>query len=102
MFSIGISELVIIALVFVLIIKPDDYKDIILAAKKLITIIFRTKSQISQEINKITDAVGTISINDEIINSLADGELTDDTGTRHKFYKLDNVKKKGKEDNANE
>jgi len=94
MFSIGISELIILALVFVLIIKPEDYKGIILAAKKLITIIFTTKSQISKELGNVSEAVGTMSINDDIISSLADGELLDEAGNLHKFYKLDDIKKK--------
>ena len=94
MLSIGISELLLIALVFVLIVKPDDYKDILLSIRKFLSIIFKAKSQISNEIDRVSQAVGVMTIKDEIIGSLADGEIIDSKGEKHKFYKLDDIKQK--------
>lgn len=91
MLSIGISEVLLIGLVFVLIVKPGDYQDILLAIRKLLSIILKTKSQISKEIDIVSQSLGAVSLKDEIINNLADGEIIDSEGNKHKFYKLDNI-----------
>ncbi len=100
MLSIGISELLLISLIFVLVVRPEDYQDILLTIRKFLSFVLKTKSQISKEIDKISDSVGTISIKDEIINSLADGEITDSEGNKHKVYNLDNIKREERKDHG--
>jgi hypothetical protein len=96
MLSIGISEILLIALVFILIIKPDDYHDILLGARKFISLILKIKSNISKAYSQFSETLSDLSLNDEIINNLADGEIRDEKGRKHKFFKLDKIMHKEK------
>ena len=90
MFGIGISEIIVILIVFVIVVRPQDYKEIILQFKKIVAVCLSTKNQIMHEINSIADGDTKKDI-DALISDLADGEIKDEQGNFHKYYKLENV-----------
>ena len=75
---------------FIIIVKPTDYKEIIITFRKFVTTCLNIKNQILSEFNNLT----TLNISKDIdqeIDNLAQGEILDKNGKKHKFYKLDDL-----------
>ena len=89
MLGIGLWEIIVIIIVFITIIKPKDYGEIISGARKIATTCLNIKKQVMNEIDDIATKTNIKKDIEDIISDLADGEILDDQGIKHKYYKLD-------------